>query len=65
MADYKDTKMVHIESDIKKVQIKTNMYINEYGQAGSFHLGREMIQNAFDECLDEDSPGNNKDRRQW
>ena len=34
------------------------MYINEYGEAGSFHLAREIIQNNFDECLDEDSPGN-------
>jgi DNA gyrase/topoisomerase IV subunit B len=54
---YKDSKMIHIESDIRKVQIKTNMYINEYGEAGSFHMGREMVQNGFDECLDKDSPG--------
>ena len=34
------------------------MYIHEYGKEGSFHLAREIIQNCFDECLDDDSPGN-------
>lgn len=54
----KDSKMYHISSDIQKIQVKTNMYINEYGEEGAFHLAREIIQNNFDECLDEDSDGN-------
>ena len=54
----KDSKMYYLEEDIQKIQVKTNMYINEYGKAGAFHLAREIIQNNFDECLDEDSPGN-------
>ena len=54
----KDTKMYYLEEDIQKIQVKTNMYINEYGEAGAFHLAREIIQNNFDECLDDDSPGN-------
>lgn len=54
----KDSKMYYIDDDIKKIQVKTNMYINEYGKAGAFHLAREIIQNNFDECLDKDSPGN-------
>jgi DNA gyrase/topoisomerase IV subunit B len=54
----KDSKMYHVKSDIQKVQIKTNMYINEYGPQGTFHMGREIIQNCFDECLDTDSQGN-------
>lgn len=33
------------------------MYINEYGEAGAFHLAREVIQNNFDECMDPDSNG--------
>jgi DNA gyrase/topoisomerase IV subunit B len=33
------------------------MYIHEYGKEGAFHLAREIIQNSFDECLDEDSMG--------
>ena len=53
----KDSKMYYLEEDIQKIQVKTNMYINEYGKAGAFHLAREIIQNNFDECLDEDSPG--------
>lgn len=54
----KDSKMYHISSDIQKIQVKTNMYINEYGEEGAFHLAREIVQNCFDECLDEDSNGN-------
>ena len=33
------------------------MYNHEYGKEGSIHLAREIIQNCFDECLDQDSPG--------
>ena len=54
----KDSKMYYIDDDIKKIQIKTNLFIQEYGKAGAFHLAREIIQNNFDECLDENSPGN-------
>lgn len=57
----KDSKMYYLADDIQKIQVKTNMYINEYGQAGSFHLAREVIQNNFDECLDDDSPGKHID----
>ena len=44
----KDSKMYYLEEDIQKIQVKTNMYINEYGEAGAFHLAREIIQNNFD-----------------
>lgn len=54
----KDSKMYYLEEDIQKIQVKTNMYINEYGESGAFHLAREIIQNNFDECLDDNSPGN-------
>lgn len=54
----KDAKMLHIKSDIQKIQIKTNMYIQEYGSQGAFHLAREIMQNNMDECLDDDSVGN-------
>lgn len=53
----KDAKMIHLESDIKKIQVKTNMYINEYGEEGAFHLCREIIQNSIDEVIDANSPG--------
>ena len=56
-----DQKMWHLESDIQKIQVKTNMYIKEYGPEGTFHLFREIAQNNFDECLESDSPGRNID----
>lgn len=56
-----DQKMWHLESDIQKIQVKTNMYIKEYGPEGTFHLFREIAQNNFDECLESDSPGQNID----
>jgi DNA gyrase subunit B len=58
---YQDAQMSYLKEDILKIQVKTNMYINEYGEAGAFHLAREVIQNAFDECLDDASPGNKID----
>lgn len=53
-----DVQMMWIEDDIKKIQTKTNLYIQQYGPEGSFHLGREVVQNGIDECEDEQSPGN-------
>lgn len=54
-----DVKMQWVDDDIKKIQTKTNLYIQQYGPAGVFHLLREIIQNAFDECEDKDSQGSN------
>lgn len=54
-----DVNMYYIDDDIKKVQVKTNLYIQQYGPAGAFHLSREVIQNAFDECIDPNSQGCN------
>lgn len=54
-----DVKMLWVEDDIEKIQTKTNLYIQQYGEAGAFHLVREVIQNAIDECIDTDSPGKN------
>lgn len=53
----KDSKMYYISDDIEKIKIKQNMYIQEVGKEGSAHLAREIIQNAIDECIDENSPG--------
>lgn len=55
----KDVKMYYTEDDIEKIQTKTNMYIQQYGSEGAFHLAREVIQNAVDECIDPDSGGKN------
>ena len=53
----KDVEMFYIESDIKKIQTKTNLYLQKYGPAGAFHLAREIIQNNIDECIDPESNG--------
>lgn len=55
----KDVKMLYIEDDIKKIQTKTNLYIQKYGPEGAFHLAREIIQNNIDEVIDPDSNGKN------
>lgn len=52
-----DAKMIHLERDIDKVRTKPNMYIQSFGSAGSFHLAREIIQNAFDEVQDPNATG--------
>ena len=53
----KDVEVTWIEDDIEKVQTKPNLYIQQYGVGGCNHMGREIIQNAYDECIDENSPG--------
>lgn len=55
----KDVKMFYIEDDIKKIQTKTNLYIQKYGPEGAFHLSREIIQNSIDEVIDPESNGSN------
>ena len=52
-----DVKMMHIEEDIKKIQIKTNMYMKAYGPKGALHLVYEVVQNGVDEVSDPDSNG--------
>lgn len=55
----KDVEVTWIEDDIEKVQVKPNLYLQQYGVGGCNHMGREIIQNAYDECIDENSPGSN------
>ena len=54
-----DVKINWIEDDIEKVQTKPNLYLQQYGSAGANHIGREIIQNAYDECIDMHSQGSN------
>lgn len=51
-----DDKLEFIESDIKKIQMKTGMYISYVGERGALHLAKEAIQNAIDECENKNSP---------
>lgn len=59
MKPFKDDTLVYLESDIEKIQVKTNMYIQKYGPAGEFHLLREVVQNSVDESINENSPCRN------
>ena len=55
----KDVDMYWSEDDIEKIQRKPNLYIVRFGSAGCSHMARELIQNAYDENIDIDSPGKN------
>lgn len=61
--NFKDVQMGYIEDDIEKIQAKTNFYLVQLGNGGCNHIAREIIQNAFDECMDMNSPGKNIDIR--
>jgi DNA gyrase subunit B len=52
-----DDKITHIESDIKKIQVKPSMYIGPIGSRAALHLCFELINNAIDECINTNSPG--------
>lgn len=47
-----DTKIRYIEDDIEKIQAKSNLYMQQYGDLGVFQLLREAAQNAIDELTD-------------
>jgi len=54
-----DSKMMYIEDDIEKIQMKTNLYLKSYGPEGAFHLTKEVVQNSTDECKNPKSEGSN------
>lgn len=45
-----DVKIHYTEDDLQKVQTKTNLYIQNYGDGGVFHLFKEVAQNSIDEA---------------
>lgn len=47
-----DVKVMYTEDDLKKVQMKPNLYLQKYGDLGVFHLFKEGAQNAYDEFED-------------
>lgn len=53
----KDSTIMYIEDDIKKIQVKTNLYLKSYGPEGVFHLAKEIVQNSIDEVSDPESNG--------
>lgn len=56
-----DDKITHIASDIEKIRTKPGMYVSYIGQKGSLHLCKELINNAIDECVNKNSPGDSID----
>ena len=58
---FTDDKIEHIEDDIKKIQTKPGMYISYIGSRGALHLVKELINNAIDECINKNSPGDTID----
>lgn len=53
-----DVTMMYIEDDIKKIQVKTNLFVQEYGPNGVFQLAKEIFQNGIDEAEDPNSSAN-------
>lgn len=47
-----DVRMYYNEDDLEKIQAKPNLYLQKYGDAGIFHLFKEVAQNAIDENID-------------
>lgn len=50
-----DDKYTNIRVDIEKVQTKPTMYISYTGPRAALHLTKEIINNALDEHLNENS----------
>lgn len=58
MPQFKDDKMRIIENDIEKIQARPMQYISALGDLGIFHICKEIIDNAWDECKKKESPAN-------
>ena len=54
----KDDHYKIIHTDIEKIIARPTMYITAVGEAGAFHMVKEIIDNNRDECIKKGSPGN-------
>lgn len=54
----KDDQYKIIHTDVEKIIARPTMYITAVGEAGAFHMVKEIIDNNRDECIKKDSPGN-------
>lgn len=59
MIQYEDDEHLIIDDDIKRLQVRTGMYIGYKGSKGALHLTKELINNMIDECTNSKSPGRN------
>lgn len=53
---FKDDEYQAITNQFKQIQECIGMYISEAGTAGAIHLLKEIVNNAMDECINENSP---------
>lgn len=58
---YKDDEFVRIKDEFKEIQECIGMYISYEETEGAIHLFKEIFNNATDECINENSPGNKID----
>lgn len=54
-----EEEMQVVENDLDKIRTSPLMYISRVGGLGAIHLAKECINNSIDECLNENSPGEN------
>ena len=54
-----EEEMQVMENDLDKIRTAPLMYISRVGSLGAIHLAKECINNSIDECLNENSPGEN------
>lgn len=54
-----EEEMQVMENDLDKIRAAINMYISRTGPLGAIHLSKELINNCLDECINENSPGEN------
>ena len=53
-----DDDITIIHDDLKRIQTRPTQFITAVGSLGVFHLCKEIIDNASDECGNKKSPGN-------
>lgn len=56
---YVEEEMQVMEDDLDKIRTAPLMYISRLGELGAIHLAKELINNNIDECINENSPGEN------
>ena len=57
----RDDKFNIIHNDVSKIKARPTMYLSSLGDAGVFHICKEIIDNNRDECLNKESPGDTID----
>lgn len=59
ITNYQDDEIIVIEDDIERIREIGGMYIGYVGHRGAMHLFKELLANHTDECINENSPGDN------